>query len=883
MYTLVLIDQKNGNKEALQMVDDKQKEFDEIIAGLYTNPDIAGGNLQPALRTITETSAKAMDVDRVAIWRPTQIEIEYQCVEAFDRSRKSHPSGDVLLINQYPNFLNALLRERFISIPDAAGDPRTAGLADDYLKPHHMASVLGVPFWVRGRLAGFISFEKSKLEKKGWRRDRETFACQIADLVVQTIYSAQSQELKQQLDQYTATLTQVIQETDPDIALHDLVRYATQVLDCESGLVFLTDHRTRRCCSTVSYNAPPAYAEAILQYGEDAAGRVAETGQTILLQDYQSWPGRSSKFDPDGFSDVMAIPLVIRGNVRGVVEMMRQGRDRPFVDWDQRMLEMMGKQFSVFIDQIHQRDRRRLEDGYRQALQQMVDIASRSTDLSVTFDSALSLILECMALTRGSIHTQQLITGQGLDAGEEAQIYQALDRDGRGFRASIPVNDWENYHGAVSQIAPLMKRLEIRASVFVPILVGTNYLGALSIHTPATRTWTESGIAQLETFARLIAVTADKLTSHQYLDVHSRLMIKLNNVNRGLNRLFSFDEAVSLVGQSAIDLLDADQAAIFLRNPDGSIDCPWSEGLAVQPLERSLKSEGEQLSKMVVGYSSPLTVTEIKISRLPTQFKKLLTSENVRSMITLPLVYSRQVIGAITCFFKRPRELTTLEKSVLEAFTSQAAIAMQNAWMHEQMEEGYTDVALALARAMDARDSSISDSSLQVAEWAEEAGRKLGLSENEIKDLHWAALLHNLGKVSVPDTILQKPGTLNDEEWGIIHRAPLKGEEMIQPLTRFHDVGQIIRHSHERFDGSGYPDQYKGEEIPLAARILSVADAFTSMLDDRPYRKARNPQEAMTELEQGSGKQFDPQVVSVFVDTVRNNKGGNGRRGLHHN
>jgi GAF domain-containing protein len=716
-----------------------------------------------------------------------------------------------------------------------------------------------------------------------WSLEQVTFACQAADLVIQTIYAAQNQELKQQVAQYETTLTNLTQGVDADIALHDLIHYATQLLDSESGLVFLTDPRQRKCCATVSYDAPPQYAEAILQYGEDAAGIVAETGRTIVLHNYQSWPGRAAGFEPDGFSEVIAVPLFLRGKVAGVVQMMRVGANREFVDWDQKMLDMLARQFTVLIDQVRQNNRRLRDDNHRKAIHQLVDVASQSTDLSVTFDASLNLILECVALDRGSIHTALLSTGRGLTAEEEQQIYQVLDQDGRGFSIPVCVDDWQAYSGALSEVAPLMKRIEIQASMFVPILVGSNYLGCVGVHSPAPRIWSESGKQQVQAMARVVAITTDKLTSHQYLEIHTRLMNKLNNVNRGLNRLFSFDEAVNLVGQAAVNLLAADQVIIFLRNPDGSIESPWSEGLPVAQLDRTLKSEKDELARLVMGFTTPVSIPVVKSSQLPGQFKKLLTGEGVQSMITLPLIYSGQIVGAISCCFRIQRELTTLERSVIEAFTSQAAIAMQNAWMHEQMEQGYTDVALALARAMDARDSSISDLSLQVAEWAEETGRRLGLSEKEIKDLHWAALLHNIGKVSVPEEVLRKPGSLSEAEWRVVQQTPVRGEKMIQPLTRFHEVGQIIRHARERFDGNGYPDQYKGEDIPLAARILCVADAFTSMLDDRPYRKARNPQEAMLELEQGSGKQFDPRVVSAFVETVKIEKGGNGRHTAHRN
>ncbi|HEY3343703.1 MAG TPA: GAF domain-containing protein [Anaerolineaceae bacterium] len=864
------------------MVDPKQKAFDETLVNLFSNPEIAAGNLYPAVRSIAETCAQVMDMDRVTVWRPTAIETEYQCIEAFDRGQKTHSSGDILLINQYPNFFNAILNERLIRIPDITADPRVTGIENDYLKHHRITALLCVPLWIRGRLSGFISFEKEKLKDR-WSQAQETFACQIGDLVVQTIYSAQNQELKRQVQQYEATLENLTQGSDPDIALHDLIHYASHLIDSDCGLVFLTDARARQCCCTISYNAPMSYADAVLAYGEDAAGIVAETGRAVVLQNYQGWQARSSQFEPDGYSAVIAVPIKLRTRVAGVVQMMRQGADREFVDWDQKMLEMLAKQFAVILDQVHQRDRRKREEGHRQAIHRLVDIAAQSSDLSATFDSALNLILDSMGLDKGSVHTTPLVTGRGLSSEEETQIYQGLDRDGHGFSIPISVDAWEHYSGALTEIAPLMKRLEIRASMFVPILVDSSYLGSICLHSPTPRGWTENTIRQVQAMARVIAIAADKLTSHQYLEIHTRLMNKLNSVNRGLNRLFSFDEAVNLVGQAAVNLLEADQAAIFLRNPDGSFECRWSNGLPAAQIERSAKTEGEDLARMLMGFTTPLTVPEIKPSRLPAQFKKMLTSEGVQCMIALPLIFSGQVIGTIACFFRRARELSALERSVIEAFTSQAAIAMQNSWMHEQMEQGYTDVALALARAMDARDSSISDSSLQIAEWAEETGRRLGLSEKEIKDLHWAALLHNIGKVSVPDEVLHKPGTLNAAEWRVVQQYPVKGEELIHPLTRFHDVGQIIRNAREHYDGSGYPDQRKGEEIPLAARILGVADAFTSMLDNRPYRKARNPQEAIVELEQASGKQFDPKVVSAFVEAVKTEKGGNGRHAPHHN
>ncbi len=864
------------------MADNHQREQYDILVNILSNPDIAEGQIEPAFRSITETCGGTLDVHRVTIWRSTSRETEYRCVEAYDRDQKTHTSGETLEINHYPSFYTALLRERIIRITNTAEDPRTPDLHNDYWKPHHTAAALCVPLWIRGRLGGFATFEKN-LPVEGWRADQESFACQAGDLIVNTLLSAQNQELRQQLDLYETSLNQITQGSDPDSVLHDLVRYATQLLDCDCGLVFTNDFRRQECCCTVSYNAPEAYTKAVLNYGEDVVGTVAETGQTLILHQYQQWPERSTRFPTDGYSEVIAVPLRSGGKIRGVLELMRKGENRSFVDWDRRMLEMLAKQVTLAFEQVHQGAKQVREQGHRKAVHRMVDIAAESTDLTHMIDTSLELILECMALTKGSIHVRPLISGRGLTLEEENKIYHVLDRDGEGFTASIGIGDWKDYSGALSEIAPFMKKMDIRASLFVPILAGSTYLGCICIHAPSPRTWSEMGVHQVQTIARIIAIAADKLSAHQFIDTHTRLMDRLTRINRGLNRLFTFDEAVQRVGQGAVQLLEANQAAIFMRNPDGSFTCPWSHGLPEPALKRIVETENSELAKTMLASTTPISYPELKGLRLPAQFRKLLGAEGIQSLIFLPMVFSGELIGAICCCFRVRRELSAAERSVVEAFSSQAALALQNAWMHAQMEEGYTDVALALARAMDARDSSISDSSLQVAEWAEETGQRLGLSEQEIKDLHWAALLHNIGKISVPDIVLQKPGLLSEEEWRVVQQYPIKGAELIQPLTRFHNVSNIIRHSRERFDGSGYPDRRRGDDIPLASRVLSVADAFTSMLEDRPYRKARNPQEAIQELERESGTQFDPEVVLAFVEAVKSQKGGNGKRTGRHN
>jgi len=156
-----------------------------------------------------------------------------------------------------------------------------------------------------------------------------------------------------------------------------------------------------------------------------------------------------------------------------------------------------------------------------------------------------------------------------------------------------------------------------------------------------------------------------------------------------------------------------------------------------------------------------------------------------------------------------------------------------------------------------------------VAALALDVGQRLALPADELEELSRAAQLHDLGKVAVPDEILGKPGELDEREWEFIHQHTVVGERILRASPAFRNAATIVRSSHERWDGTGYPDGLAGEEIPLASRIVSACDAFEAMTTSRPYRVARSTDAALAELRRCAGTQFDPAVVDVLVAVVR--------------
>lgn len=175
----------------------------------------------------------------------------------------------------------------------------------------------------------------------------------------------------------------------------------------------------------------------------------------------------------------------------------------------------------------------------------------------------------------------------------------------------------------------------------------------------------------------------------------------------------------------------------------------------------------------------------------------------------------------------------------------------------------------ALATALDARDHYTHGHSQQVTEYAVAIATDLMLSKEEIERIRDAGLLHDIGKIGISDAVLLKPGRLTDEEYEAIRQHPEIGKKILAPVRSLQDKIPLIYHHHERFDGSGYPEGLKAEQIPLGARILAVADAYQAMTSDRPYRKALPQEVAISELEKGKDRQFEAKLVDVFVAVLK--------------
>jgi HD-GYP domain-containing protein (c-di-GMP phosphodiesterase class II) len=208
---------------------------------------------------------------------------------------------------------------------------------------------------------------------------------------------------------------------------------------------------------------------------------------------------------------------------------------------------------------------------------------------------------------------------------------------------------------------------------------------------------------------------------------------------------------------------------------------------------------------------------------------------------------------------------TDYDLKFLTLLADESAITLENIKLYESIENFYLEMVQTLARVIDVKDAYTGDHAGRARKKARRLAEELNMPEIMIRYVEYAALLHDIGKIGIEGPILSKPGKLTDEEFSEIKKHPSIGYQILSPVRFLGPVAQMVLYHQEWFNGNGYPEGLKGEEIPLGARIVATIDAWDAMRSDRPYRKALPREKAVEELKKGSGTQFDPKVVEVFL------------------
>lgn len=433
----------------------------------------------------------------------------------------------------------------------------------------------------------------------------------------------------------------------------------------------------------------------------------------------------------------------------------------------------------------------------------------------------------------------------------------------------------------------------VRGFLGVPIMAAGDPIGALGLfHMSSDGSTTQhanTGYSErrTQTFNHRDAELAESIGLQAGVAIHNaRLFAEIKRRAEYLQASHEIDIAISssfdlsvilkILLNQVIDRLGADAADVLLLNPETQfLEYAAGQGFRTDALQHTQLSLGEGYagkaarSRQIVHVSS-IPDADNGLRRSPT-----FPDENFKVYYGVPLVAKGEVQGVLEIFHRDSLEPDSAWEKFLDILATQAAIAIDSSKIYEDLQQTNLDLVLAYdstlegwAKALELRDKETEGHTNRVTEMTLKLATKMGVDREKMPHIRRGALLHDIGKMGIPDKILQKPGPLTEQEWEVMHQHPIYAREMLASIKYLHPALEIPLYHHERWDGSGYPQSLERENIPLEARIFSVVDVWDALRSDRPYRERWPDKKVRNYIQKNAGKHFDPKVVEVFFALI---------------
>lgn len=347
----------------------------------------------------------------------------------------------------------------------------------------------------------------------------------------------------------------------------------------------------------------------------------------------------------------------------------------------------------------------------------------------------------------------------------------------------------------------------------------------------------------------------------------------LMNIGQMINSPLGLKRVLEEVMDSLIALMRAESGFLMLREPGGELSVRIARGLDQVNLDQDEFKVSKTIVAQVAETGKPILTTNAQQDPRFGGNVSILTY-HLRSILCVPLKLKDELIGVVYVDNRaRTGMFQEADLDLISAFAHQAAVAINSARLfenlqrsHRELEQAYEATLEGWAKALELRDKETEGHTQRVAALTERLARSMGVGEAELVHIKRGALLHDIGKMGIPDEILLKNGPLTKEERSVMEKHPLYAYEMLSQIEFLLPALDIPYCHHEKWDGSGYPRGLRGEQIPLAARIFPVTDVWDALISDRPYRKALPHAEVRQHIRADAGKHFDPRVVEAFME-----------------
>ncbi|MBI5825478.1 MAG: GAF domain-containing protein [Chloroflexi bacterium] len=349
-----------------------------------------------------------------------------------------------------------------------------------------------------------------------------------------------------------------------------------------------------------------------------------------------------------------------------------------------------------------------------------------------------------------------------------------------------------------------------------------------------------------------------------------QMMERLMEINITLNSTLALGQVLDLIMAKAVEMLECEAGSILLYNKEK--DCLYfsaSTSADINKLAEIPVPLTDSLAGTIFSKNIPLIVNNVNHDVRHNTAVAAQANFHTNSLLGVPMRIQNRVTGVLEALNKKQGAFTEEDVKILTAIASQAAVAIENAQLVEALQRSYDSTLEGWAAALDLRDKETEGHSQRVTVLTIQLAQEIGVSQEALIYLRQGALLHDIGKMAVPDKILHKHGPLTKRESAIMRQHPINAYKMLYPIAYLRPALDIPYCHHEKWDGSGYPRGLKGEEIPLHARIFTIVDVWDALRSNRPYRKAWSQKKTITYIQEQAGKSFEPGIVKSFMDVIQ--------------
>ena len=696
--------------------------------------------------------------------------------------------------------------------------------------------------------------------------------------------------LRRRLQEVTA-LHGISSAGSQSASVDELIQRTTEILKqtlyTDNFGVFMYSPQTKTLCPHPSYHGlDQKYLTMEESIKLGITGRTVRTKKSQLVADIHQ--------DKDYLETVsqtrseLAVPILVNGEIFGVVN-SESSLPGFYSTEDEKLLVTLANQLAIAIERIQLSQADQLHLKETTALYDTALATSSTLEANALYQKLYQAVQELIPMDVFALDRYDNLS-------ESLEIVYMVEKGGL-------MHDWIGKKfslsegGLISQViqkqsaflstdltkekdlppASLYGHKDTRAWLGVPLVARGNVIGGISLKSFNPGTFTPRHQKLLESIAAQVAIALDNARLLEQTHNQIERLAALHDIDLVINSSLDLRVTLNILLDQVVEKLGVDAAAVMLHNPRSQmLEYAASRGFRTRIIEGYHLRMGKGISGQAAMERHLMQALNLDDLDGDLAYTTLMQEEGFASYYSVPLVAKGQIKGVLDIFNRSLLNPDQEWFNFLETLSGQAAIAIDNTALLEDLHRTNVELSLAYdttlegwSRALDLRDKETEGHTQRVVDITLRISQSLGIPDEELIHIRRGALLHDIGKMGIPDAILLKPGALTDEEWSVMKQHPTYAYELLYPISYLRPSLDIPYAHHEKWDGSGYPRGLKDDQIPLPARIFSVVDVWDALTSDRPYRKAWTAKKTLEYIKEHRGNHFDPQVVDIFLSIIK--------------